>query len=76
MFLKLQIRCSCGCNYFVSDTITAKIIKCPNCETDYPYSEKIVSLLNTAKEIPYNGFMDNNFSINVISESEDMKRYL
>ena len=52
MFLKFQITCTCHNRYTVNEDISADKIICPNCGLEYPYSDKVLSMLKTAKEIP------------------------
>lgn len=54
MYLGIRYRCNCGCtSEFNSDT-TAAEITCPNCGVALPpdVSEKLLSMLHNAKEIP------------------------
>lgn len=73
MNLKFQISCTCHCKYSVSETIGTEKIICPNCGTEYPHSAKLISILNTANDIPDGNIIGKEMSIAVISEVEDMK---
>lgn len=75
MNIKFKISCPCFCSYCVSDGISEKEIRCPNCGRVPSFSEKLVQLLNIAKEIPYNErFEDGHeMSIRVLSFSEELK---
>lgn len=74
MFLKFQISCACHCKYSVNENIDTDKIICPNCNLEYPYSAKVLSILKTAKEIPDNEVFGET-SIKVISAEEDMNDY-
>lgn len=52
MFLKFQITCTCYSRYTVNEDISTGKIICPNCGLEYPYSDKVLSILKTAKETP------------------------
>lgn len=75
MFLKFKISCTCGCSYTISDDISTSKIICPNCGAEYPYSDKIISILNTAKEIPDGCSFNNEYSISVISALEHVNNH-
>lgn len=72
MFLKFQITCTCHNRYTVNESVSADKIICPNCGLEYPYSDKVLSILKTAKEIPDNTYFEE-CCIKAISEFEDMK---
>ena len=72
MFLKLQITCTCHSRYTVNENVSTDKIICPNCGLEYPYSDKVLSMLKTAKEIPNTASFEE-CSIKAISEFEDMK---
>lgn len=74
MFLKFQITCTCHNRYTVNESVSADKIICPNCGLEYPYSDKALSILKTAKEIPDNETFGET-SIKVISAEEDMNDY-
>lgn len=73
MNLKFKITCSCHCSYTVNEKINTNKILCPNCGSEYPYSEKLIYVLKTANEISEeeNGF-GNSPSIQVITLSEEL----
>lgn len=72
MFLKFKINCTCHCEYTVCEEASIKKIVCPNCGLEYPYSDKLLSILNTAKDIPDGNNFNKEIQTTVISESEDM----
>lgn len=74
MFFKFQIFCTCHSEYTVNEDISTNKIVCPNCNLEYPYSAKVLSILKTAKEIPDNEAFGET-SIKVISAEEDMNDY-
>lgn len=76
MFLKFQITCTCHNRYTVNENVSADKIICPNCGLEYPYSDKVLSMLKTAKEIPKGDLMSEEFPIKAISENEDMNTTL
>ncbi len=71
MFIKIKISCPCHCSYVVNENINSNQVVCPNCGIEYPYSEKLASMLRLAKEIP-DGDCLSEHSAKVISLSEDM----
>jgi DNA-directed RNA polymerase subunit M/transcription elongation factor TFIIS len=71
MFIKIRISCPCHCSYIVNENINSDKVVCPNCGSEYPYSEKLASMLRLAKEIP-EGECLSEHSVQVISLSEDM----
>lgn len=73
MFLKVKIKCSCDCVYIVDENISTTTISCPNCGEKHPCSDKLISMLKLAKEIPDgNFFSTTEYAAKVISSSEDM----
>jgi hypothetical protein len=70
MYLKLKIRCTCGCSYTSNQDVTAEKIACPNCKLEHPYSDKIISMLKTAKDIPDGSILEG-ISTSVISFNEE-----
>ena len=72
MFLKFKIFCTCHCEYTANENISTSKIICPNCGLEYPYSDKLLAILNTAKDIPDGEFLSNEVQIKVISFEEDM----
>lgn len=74
MFLKFKIFCTCHCEYTVSEDLSTDKIICPNCGMEYPHSAKLISILNTAKEIPDGDFLSDEVRTRVISFSEDMSK--
>ncbi len=74
MDLRLKIGCTCYCSYCVSDKISEKEVRCPNCGRIPSYSAKLIEMLNVAKEIPdvekLEGGKD--ISIHVLSIEEQM----
>lgn len=72
MFVKIKVSCPCHCTYTVNKDINSDKIICPNCGLEYPYSDKALSILKTAKEIPDNTSFEE-CCIKAISEFEDMK---
>lgn len=75
MFLKVKIECPCNCSYTANEEIITSKITCPNCGKEYPYSDKVISMLKLAKEIPDGNYFDSEHSISVISISEDMNNH-
>lgn len=74
MFLKFKISCTCQCEYTVSEDLSTDKIVCPNCGMEYPHSAKLISILNTAKEIPDGEYLSDEVRTKVISFSEDMNK--
>lgn len=74
MDLKLKIKCSCSCSYTIDQSISGKEVSCPNCGKVPSFSNKVVEMLNIAKEIPDFEKSDgiNNLSIRVLSLAEYM----
>lgn len=52
MFFKLQIMCTCHCEYSMRENINTEKIVCPNCGLEHPHSAKLISMLKTAAEMP------------------------
>lgn len=76
MFLKFQISCACHCKYSVNENIDTDKIICPNCNLEYPYSAKVLSILKTAKEIPESDMFNfDECGIRIISLEKDMKKH-
>ena len=75
MFLKFQITCTCYSRYTVNEDISASKIVCPNCGLEYPYSDKVLNILHTAKEIPDTNSFDKECDIRVISLEEYMNSH-
>lgn len=75
MFLKFKISCTCHCEYTVNDELSTNKIVCPNCGMEYPHSAKLISILNTAKDIPDGEFLSGEVRTRVISSEEDMKNH-
>lgn len=75
MELKFQISCTCHCQYTVNEELSTEKIICPNCGMEYPDSAKLISILNTAKDIPEGEFLSNEVRTRVISPEEDMKNH-
>ena len=76
MFLKFQITCTCRNRYTVNKSISADKIICPNCGLEYPYSDKVLSILKTAKEIPAGNITsDKECCISVLSLAEEMSGF-
>ena len=75
MNLKFKIFCTCGCEYTTNECICASRVICPNCGVEYPFSQKLISVLKEAKEIPDGCFFNNEHRIEVISSEEDMKMH-
>lgn len=73
MLLKFKIYCTCCCEYSVSEKTTASKIICPNCGVEYPYSDKLISILNTADQIPDGNRLSDEHEIKVTTFFEDMK---
>lgn len=71
MFLKFKIDCTCHCEYTANENISTSKIICPNCGLEYPYSDKSLSILNTAKDIPDGAFLSSEVRTTVISLAED-----
>lgn len=72
MFLKFQITCTCHNRYTVNESVSADKIICPNCGLEYPYSDKVLSILKTAKEIPEGNITsDKKCCISVLSLREE-----
>lgn len=72
MFLKFKINCTCHCEYTTNENISTSKIICPNCGLEYPYSDKLLSILNTAKDIPDGNRFNKEIQTAVISEQEYM----
>lgn len=70
MFFKIKVSCTCGCSYTVGQDIKTSKIICPNCGMEHPQSDKLISLLKIASEIPDGDFLSGDVSNTVISESE------
>lgn len=76
MFLKFQITCTCYSKYTVSEDISTSKIVCPNCGLEYPHSDKVLSILKTAKEIPEGNIaFDKECCISVLSLAEEMSGF-
>lgn len=76
MLLKFQITCTCYSRYTVNDDISTSKIVCPNCGLEYPYSDKVLSILKTAKEIPEGNITsDKECCISVLSLGEEMSGF-
>lgn len=75
MFLKFKIDCTCHCEYTANENISTSKIVCPNCGLEYPYSDKLLSILNTAKDIPDGNRFNKEIQTTVISEQEYMSNY-
>lgn len=76
MFLKFQITCTCHNRYTVNESVSADKIVCPNCGLEYPYSDKVLSILKTAKEIPEGNITsDKECCISVLSLGEEMSGF-
>lgn len=76
MFLKFQITCTCHNRYTVNESVSADKIICPNCGLEYPYSDKALSILKTAKEIPEGNITsDKECCISVLSLGEEMSGF-
>lgn len=76
MFLKFQITCTCHNRYTVNENVSADKIICPNCGLEYPYSDKVLSMLKTAKEIPEGNITSNKeCCISVLSPGEEMSGF-
>lgn len=71
MFLKFKIFCTCHCEYTANENISTSKIICPNCGLEYPYSDKLLLILNTAKDIPKWEYGSNEIRTEVISQSEE-----
>lgn len=74
MFLKFKVFCTCHCEYTVNEDASVDTIVCPNCGMEHPYSAKLVSILNTAKEIQNNDCFSETVKTDVIPCDEDMKK--
>lgn len=72
MFLKFRINCTCHCEYTANENISTSKIICPNCGLEYPYSDKLLLILNTAKDIPDGNRFNKEMQTTVISEQEYM----
>lgn len=72
MFLKFKIDCTCHCEYTANENISTSKIVCPNCGLEYPYSDKLLSILKTAKDIPDGNRFNKEIQTTVISEQEYM----
>lgn len=76
MFLKFQITCTCHNRYTVNESVSADKIICPNCGLEYPHSDKVLSILKTAKEIPEGNITsDKECCISVLSLGEEMSGF-
>lgn len=74
MELKFQISCTCHCQYTVNEELSTEKIICPNCGMEYPDSAKLISILNTAKDIPDGNLFNKEIEIKVIPTDEYMKK--
>ena len=70
MYIGFSAHCLCGNSYTVSESISTDKIVCPNCGLTHPYSDKLISILKTASEIPCASILDKEVSTHVISFSE------
>lgn len=76
MFLKFQIACTCYSRYTVNEDISTDKIICPNCGLEYPHSDKVLSILKTAKEIPEGDITsDKECCISVLPLVEEMSGF-
>lgn len=75
MFMKIKISCPCHCSYVLNENINSDKVVCPNCGIEYPYSEKLTSILKLAKEIPDGYYYSNEHSVEVIPLAEDMNSH-
>lgn len=76
MLLKFQITCTCYSRYTVNEDISTSKIVCPNCGLEYPYSDKVLSILKTAKEIPEGNITsDKECCISVLYLGEEMSGF-
>lgn len=76
MFVKIKVSCPCHCTYTVNEDINSDKIICPNCGLEYPYSDKVLSILKTAKEIPEGNITsDKECCISVLSLAEEMSGF-
>lgn len=76
MFVKIKVSCPCHCTYTVNEDINSDKIICPNCGLEYPYSDKVLSILKTAKEIPAGNITsDKECCISVLSLAEEMSGF-
>lgn len=76
MFLKFQITCTCYSKYTVSEDISTSKIVCTNCGLEYPHSDKVLSILKTAKEIPEGNIaFDKECCISALSLGEEMSGF-
>lgn len=76
MLLKFQITCTCYSRYTVNEDISTGKIVCPNCGLEYPHSDKVLSILKTAKEIPEGNITsDKECCISVLSLGEEMSGF-
>lgn len=48
MFIKIKVSCPCHCTYTVNEDINSDKVICPNCGKEYPYSGKLIAMLNLA----------------------------
>lgn len=71
MFLKFKVSCTCHCEYTVGENMSTSKIICPNCGIEYPYSDKLISILDTAKDIPDGEYLNNEIRTEVVSLAED-----
>lgn len=76
MFLKFQITCTCYSRYTVNEDVSTDKIVCPNCGLEYPYSDKVLSMLKIAKEIPEGNIAsDKECRISVLSLEKEMSGF-
>lgn len=75
MFIKIKVSCPCHCTYTVNEDINSDKVICPNCGKEYPYSGKLITMLNLASEIPDGNCLSNEHSVEVISLSECMSNH-
>lgn len=73
MFLRVKVFCTCQCEYVVDENISTAKIACPNCGLEHPYSNELLSMLNSAKKIPDGNTFNLEISNRVIPNPEYMK---
>ncbi len=67
MSISFKICCTCLCEYTVNSKICTDKIICPNCRTEYPHSDKLISVIKTASEIPNGNLAMEEIETKVIS---------
>lgn len=68
MSISFKISCTCFCEYTINDKVCTNKICCSNCGTEYPYSDKLISVIKTASEIPDGNLAAEEIETKIISD--------